>query len=285
MVLRAWAALCRLPFARGRLTVGGILCRLVGSRVEDLEFRYHGTLLSLDLRDANCRMVLFNGYERLETALLMSQLRPGDVVLDIGAHVGALAAACAEAVGPTGAVHAFEAHPGTVERLRKAAAASAGVIRVTHAAVVDPRTAGAGSVEFFPNAAHPSWSTLQPALASAEDAPARVPAVSVDEFVSQRGIQRVALVKIDVEGAEMRVLAGMTQLLSQPVPAHLFIEVKPDTWSEPDRLRFLALRERGYTARLVPPSGSPSPIALDGVCRLEGTFNVLLSVEPTAAPR
>ncbi len=44
-----------------------------------------------------------------EVRLLTGLIRPGDVVLDVGAHIGTLTVPLAKAVGPTGAVFAFEA--------------------------------------------------------------------------------------------------------------------------------------------------------------------------------
>ncbi len=44
-------------------------------------------------------------------------IKAGDVVLDIGAHVGYFTTLAAEKVGPTGMVYAFEPHPGNFKRL------------------------------------------------------------------------------------------------------------------------------------------------------------------------
>jgi hypothetical protein len=44
--------------------------------------------------------------------VLQSFLRPGDVVLDVGAHLGSHTIAFAHMVGPGGAVHAFEPQAG-----------------------------------------------------------------------------------------------------------------------------------------------------------------------------
>src|SRR5215211_6051487 len=51
-------------------------------------------------------------------AFLRSHLRPGMVVLDIGANVGDVAAVAAECVTPSGSIVGFEPSPANVERLR-----------------------------------------------------------------------------------------------------------------------------------------------------------------------
>ena len=63
-----------------------------------------------------------NVLEEFYTALLV----PGDVAVDIGAHLGRHALPIARRVGPAGEVHAFEPIPDCVAKLRTAFAASQG---------------------------------------------------------------------------------------------------------------------------------------------------------------
>jgi hypothetical protein len=51
-------------------------------------------------------------WETLQTEILQMFLKPGDVVLDVGAHIGSHAVAFARVVHPGGAVHAFEPQKG-----------------------------------------------------------------------------------------------------------------------------------------------------------------------------
>ena len=52
--------------------------------------------------------ILRDRYEPEAAQLALSLVRPGDVVVDAGAHIGFFALQLAQAVGPTGFVHAFE---------------------------------------------------------------------------------------------------------------------------------------------------------------------------------
>lgn len=54
----------------------------------------------------------FGEWESLQTEILQLFLRPGDTVLDVGAHIGSHAIAFAGVVHPGGAVHAFEPQAG-----------------------------------------------------------------------------------------------------------------------------------------------------------------------------
>ena len=55
--------------------------------------------------------MFYPAYEQREAALVRRFLRPGDVVLDIRAHVGFFTLRCAQAVGTRGEVHSFEPIP------------------------------------------------------------------------------------------------------------------------------------------------------------------------------
>ena len=63
-------------------------------------------------------MRMFGEWESLQTELLQSFIQPGDVVVDVGAHIGTHAIGFALSVGSTGTVHAFEAQPGVADVLR-----------------------------------------------------------------------------------------------------------------------------------------------------------------------
>jgi FkbM family methyltransferase len=63
------------------------------------------------------RLRTFGEWESLQTELLQGFLRPGDVAVDVGAHIGTHAVAFARVVGPSGTVYAFEAQPAVYEVL------------------------------------------------------------------------------------------------------------------------------------------------------------------------
>jgi FkbM family methyltransferase len=77
-------------------------------------------------------------WESWQTELLQLMLAPGDVVLDLGAHIGSHAIAFAGSVAPGGAVHAFEAQSGLADVLEVNAALSGrNVVHVHRCAVGD----------------------------------------------------------------------------------------------------------------------------------------------------
>jgi FkbM family methyltransferase len=136
--------------------------------------------------------------------LLDRWVRPGDTVVDVGANIGWNAIRAARVAGR---VVAVEPTPDTLEVLRRNVAAS-GLGNV----VVAPVAAGraAGERELFVRGGVSAVNSLYPESRYARVTEVlRVPVVRLDDLVEGAA----ALVKIDVEGAEIDVLEGMPRLL------------------------------------------------------------------------
>jgi FkbM family methyltransferase len=187
--------------------------------------------------------------------VLLDLLKPGDAVLDLGGHLGTFALAAA-ALGCR--VVCVEAAPRHV-RLLEASVARNGfeALRVVHGAVTDHE----GRVQFLPSG---PWGTIanpvvagSPAMIQARTlAPTEVPALTVDALLDRLGWDRVTAVKLDVEGAELVVIRGMSRLLSGPDAPIMLYESNSHT------LRFFgntraeleaALHELGYSTFSVEP--------------------------------
>jgi FkbM family methyltransferase len=152
--------------------------------------------------------------------LLDRFVRPGATVIDVGANIGYNTIHAARLTGPRGRVVAVEPTPDNLEVLRRNVAA-AGLENV----VVEPVAAGqaAGTHRFFVRGPRSAVNSLfaESCYASVTDV-IEVPVVRLDELVG--GAAEV--VKIDVEGAELDVLRGMTRLL-RARPLTLIVEWHP----------------------------------------------------------
>jgi FkbM family methyltransferase len=143
--------------------------------------------------------------EPLVQDFLQRNVRPGDVVLDVGANVGFFTLIAARLVGSEGRVYAFEPLPSNVETLRRN-------VELNALANVEIIEAAVGAVEGRARLALGRSSLDGRLIAddqSAEES-VEVRVVSLDG-VGLRDPARV--VKIDVEGAEWDVLKGMKDLL------------------------------------------------------------------------
>lgn len=219
-----------------------------------------GMRLRLDLRESVQRDYLFGLYDRPELDLVRNRLRAGGDLVDVGAHVGLYTVAGALVLAGRGRVLALEPNPVARAQL-EANLRLNGCDNV----IVSPRAASKApgeSVLHVPATADPSFSSLE-AGRFAEGEPVPVELTTVDAEVEATGLQP-ALVKIDVEGRELDVVAGMERTL-EARPA-LLVEVGPDSAAELER----ALAERGYRAYRVGRRG-PEP----GLGEGGGLFNAL----------
>jgi FkbM family methyltransferase len=142
---------------------------------------------------------------------LKALVDPGMTVVDVGANVGMLSLAFARSVGALGKVYAFEAEPELQDLLAKSFALN-GVPWVELRRQAAGRKAGTATFHVSPISGHSSLYDLPD-----DEAPAArqitVDVASLDEVLAE--VPAVDLVKIDVEGAELDVLAGMEKLMAR----------------------------------------------------------------------
>jgi FkbM family methyltransferase len=147
-------------------------------------------------------------------ALYRGFVRPGDLVFDIGSHVG-------DRIGSfrrLGArVVAVEPQPLCIRAVRAIYAGDDDVIPVEAVCGTEK-----GSVTFYVNSGNPTVSTASPDFVKAADgaggwqdqvwdAQIEVPSTTLDTLIDRYGVP--AFVKIDVEGYEDAVLAGLNRAL------------------------------------------------------------------------
>ena len=142
--------------------------------------------------------------------LIDASVGPGDCVVDVGAHVGLNTLYMASRVGPSGRVTAVEPTPDNLVVLRRNVEANQ-----LQTVTVCPVAAGRSHEQrdLFVRGTVSAVNSLFPdSFYAAVSEVARVVVVPLDDLVD--GMPR--LVKIDVEGAELDVIAGMTRLLRAP---------------------------------------------------------------------
>lgn len=142
-------------------------------------------------------------WEPQTLARFAAVVRPGDTVVDVGAHFGIYSLLAARLVGPTGRVLAFEPDPASRAQLeRNVAGAHAATVEVRPEAVADRagrarlvRAHGAGDASL-----------------DAGDDGIEVETVTLADACAARGASPDVL-KVDVEGGEAAVLAGASPAL------------------------------------------------------------------------
>ncbi|HEY6168152.1 MAG TPA: FkbM family methyltransferase [Verrucomicrobiae bacterium] len=150
-------------------------------------------------------------YESYNTQLFADALREGQVVFDVGAHVGYYTAIASLRVGPKGRVFSFEPRPINLKFLRRHIKANdLGNVSVTAACVGDKM----GEARFDTNTGTGTGHI-------ADDGDLGVDMVCLDELVKSGRLPAPNFMKIDVEGAEQLVLAGAEHVINSARPTML----------------------------------------------------------------
>lgn len=208
--------------------------------------------LFVDLSDHVIGLNIIRGtYERDEIEFVGRLLKPGDIALDVGAHMGFFTIQMAAMVGPGGRVHAFEPldrNAALLERsicenrfeervvfYRAAVGAKSGSANLTFAA----ETLNSGGAYLMRDGTAPLTGNLVKT----------VKMVALDDLHLPHPVR---LIKMDVEGAEPQVIKGAERLLKQDKPVMLSelhpTQLERASGMTPDE--FLGLvRSAGYRAQ------------------------------------
>lgn len=190
-----------------------------------------------------------NEKELLETFL--HEIRPGDIVLDIGANIGLYTLPSALKMQGNGSVFAFEPVPIWFKRLRENidlnGLSSDDLVILYNIGLsnknemcdmIIKEVQGSGMGSISPN--------YREHLDPDKVISIHVRLVQGDQFVREQGIPPPNLVKIDVEGAELAVLQGLEKSLRHEECRFVLCEVHPRFMSEsPENVKKI-LQDYGF---------------------------------------
>jgi len=221
--------------------------------------RYH-----LDLNEGiDFSIFLLGAFEAGTQKTLQKLVKPGDVVFDIGANIGAHTLGIAQSVGSSGKVYAFEPADFAFAKLKRNLALNPELDARTLPQQIllaanltersEPRIYASWPLESDANV-HPR---LRSRLVSAE----RAVVETLDNFILREGITRLDLIKMDVDGHELPVLQGAGETLRRFQPT-LVMEMSPYIHAEFHHsfAQFVEiLKQAGYSLRNT-DTGRPVPL-------------------------
>jgi FkbM family methyltransferase len=242
----------------------------LGPKDQPVEIESDGIRLRLDLRDYVQRRIFYTAHERPEVAFVKRFLRPGDVFLDVGAHVGLFTLLAGKAVGSTGETHSFEPVPANYRSLKENVRLNGLVgARLNQAAA----GAGSGHLELGQTEIQPDRGQTS-AMYTSGGGERTITAAKVDlgGYVQEHLPDRpLRLVKLDVEGMEPEILGSLEGRLETQQPDAFMIEVNVERlrlngWevadvSKPLERHGYRLYSVGTRGRLKPLSELPDPAA------------------------
>ena len=237
----------RLPLRAACFVFRGYnkVLRLLGP--EYVATTFFGAKLRCSTDDLIQRMILHFGVWEPDVSRVIEQnLKSGDVFVDIGANIGYDTLLASARVGRAGQVVAIEASPRTFALLQKNLALNPASInvRAINAAVSDKP----GTLELYEissaniGAATTLASRGGTLIASVEARP-------LDQILTADEIQRLRLIKMDVEGAEPPILRYILgQLHLYPQTMDIVVEASPQDDLAAWRNVFDDLRAAGFSA-------------------------------------
>jgi FkbM family methyltransferase len=229
-----------------------------------LTFPLRGFRLHLHPANLAWQLWMYRHQRDHDMDLIRSLLRPGDTMIDVGANIGFTAIEGAQAVGTSGRVHAIEPHPFIHRFLSENLTLNQlGLPQVqTYAVAVADQPSDTGVQ--FTNDRRDDMNFMLP-RAPAHPAVAGSPRITVPVTTLDALfpiLPRCDLLKIDVEGAELAVLQGASNLLKNT--RQILIEA-----GEPNSMQFgvsagdllACLNAAGFVVKEA--CGDPQPVSLD----------------------
>jgi FkbM family methyltransferase len=184
----------------------------------------------------------FGDFDPWVVSTIRRLARPGSVGLDVGANIGAVALTLGKAVGPQGRVFCFEPMPPNIAHLKRNIAANAlhwievepialsdnhkqlrMILPKDHAGMSRVVSANNGGLWQEPVTRGIMRGFIASGGAAEEKDTFVVNCTTLDQWLSERGRLDISVCKIDVEGHEIEVFAGMERALSdRAISAFLF---------------------------------------------------------------
>jgi len=238
---------------------------------------------NLDLDEGiDLAIYLLGAYEAKTLAAYRSKLKPGAVVFDIGANVGAHTLHFAKLVGASGHVHAFEPTDFACAKLRANLALNPTLgprVTVNQAFLVGKQQ------EPIPAEVCSSWPVdsvereVDAGHLGQRKSISHAESLTTDEYIRRTRLDRLDFIKIDVDGHEPTVLEGCRETLRRFRPL-ILIELAPfiyaDAWVFDDMVRSLAANDYIFydanTRQIIPSD----PARLRASIRAGASRNALL---------
>lgn len=193
-----------------------------------------GVAWDLDLREGiDFAIWLMGAFEPVTVAAYSRLVRPGDIVFDIGANVGAHTLYLARRVGVSGRVYAIEPTDWARAKLSANLALNPGL---AERATIVPAMLVADGAAVAPPPLYASWPLDRAAGGHAmhggrKQAATGSRAVTLDTLTAELGLARLDFIKLDIDGFEVAALRGGRATLHRFRPK-LILELSPHQLEE-----------------------------------------------------
>jgi len=182
-----------------------------------------GIKMIIDCGHTSRALAIRGVHEEFQTHLFSKALTKNDIVVDIGAHIGYYSLMSARIVGNGGKVYAFEPDPENLRLLLKNIRLNgfSHIIYPVRKAISDV----SGVTKLFLSSEDTGSHSISVSNRGKQHVEVRT--ITLDEFFATLGNYEVDIIKMDIEGAEMKALLGMDKVLRNNNDLVIFSEFWP----------------------------------------------------------
>lgn len=222
------------PFRFLRNIYFRVFCAIVRNR--NIQSSVDGINYTLDLGEVIDICIYLNRYEPDMTSAIEKYCRPGFTVLDIGANIGAHALRLAKIAGETGRVFAFEPTGYAFKKLDHNISLNNFKNITPLQIALSDKNLPAQKIRF-----RSSW----PTTGKPTEQESVVDFITLDDWCKTEGVERIHLIKLDVDGNEYTVIMGAKSVLTSQRPV-ILMEVWGPNFSDDTKNPFMLLKQLGY---------------------------------------
>jgi len=203
--------------------LGRIVSKILSLNKKEMDIyqtSVQGIKLELSRDEASTSGIMHLGLlNPFETRWLEGHLNRGDVFLDIGAYVdGWYTLLASKLVGKKGKIYSFEPHPDFCKRLKR----NIKINKLNNITVAQLAMSNKSGFSFLSDNRH--LSSLAIDKKESHTSTIKVKTMTVDAYVKRNNIEKIDVIKLDVEGFETEVLKGAKKTLKSMAPA-LLVEI------------------------------------------------------------
>lgn len=174
-------------------------------------------------------------YEPEKTGFIKNICKPGDTVIDVGAHIGIFSCIMAKMVGNQGSVYSFEPAPFTFDILKQTISYNKlENIIIPQQAIVSDVDEGA-DFYIYDNSKISNGNSISMHNTSGKTKKIKVQSITLDDLLANKNIKNLPLIKIDAEGSEFNILKGAKNLIKKFKP-FITLELHPKSFDDPKKI-------------------------------------------------
>jgi len=184
----------------------------------------------VDVNDQNIAPhLLMDGYWESWISLLFAKIiQPGMICLDIGANFGYYSLLMSGLAEDTGRTIAIEPNPHLVKFLSATQAVNGASFELVETALSDRR----GEAILSVNRHDYGGGTIKPNESAEGRTQVKVPTISVDELLEEKAVPKVDVIKMDVEGVEPLIFAGMQRTIRSNPQLQIIMEYTASNYDD-----------------------------------------------------